>query len=181
MAARAQSGGRRAQKAGGMTFCAKKPNFVVAKWVGYLLILLKSMKIRYLLLATVVMVLTSSALADIQSPPGHHFNWSRKLSRGIGNVLFGWLEYPNVWSKTNKSDGSIAAASDFLVEGTKRTFVRAAHGIYETATFPVASWKRTYRPTYVTNEVLDNWWGYTQFAPELGSRSDASYSRSQAW
>jgi putative exosortase-associated protein (TIGR04073 family) len=164
-----------------MSFGAKKPNFVVAKRVEYLLILLKSMKIRYLLLATVAMVLTSTALADIQSPPGHHFNWSRKLSRGIGNVLFGWLEYPNVWSKTSKSDGSIAAASDLLVEGTKRTLVRAVHGIYETATFPVASWKRTYRPTYATSEVLDNWWGYTQFAPELGSRSDASYSRSQSW
>jgi putative exosortase-associated protein (TIGR04073 family) len=154
---------------------------VVAKQVIILLIIFKSMKIRQLLLATVAMVLTTTAFGDIQSPPGHHFNWSRKLSRGVGNILFGWLEYPSAWTKANATDGSVAAASDFLIEGTKRTLVRAVHGIYETATFPVASWKRTYRPTYVTKESQDSWWGYTQFAPELGSHSSASYARSQHW
>lgn len=139
------------------------------------------MKNRLLLLAVASVVLSSTALGDIQSPPGHHYNWSRKLSRGVGNLLFGWLEYPAVWRKTNKSDGAVAAASDFLIEGTKRTLVRAVHGVYEVATFPVASHKLTYRPAYGYKEQLDNWWGYTQFAPELGFRSEMTYSRSQGW
>lgn len=139
------------------------------------------MKNRLFLFAVTALVVSSTAFGDIQSPPGHHYNWSRKLSRGVGNILFGWLEYPTTWRKTNHSDGAIAAASDFLVEGTKRTLVRAVHGVYETATFPVASHKQTYRPAYGYKESLDNWWGYTQFAPELGFRSEVPYSRSQGW
>ncbi len=139
------------------------------------------MKNRFLLLALITLAISSTAFGDIQSPPGHHFNWSRKMSRGIGNMLFGPLEYFSVWRATNASDGSVAAASDFLVEGTKRTLVRLVYGIYETATFPVPSWKITYRPPYKTKEALDNWWGYTQFAPQTGARSEFGHSRSQGW
>ena len=139
------------------------------------------MKNLFLLFVITSLGLSSTAFGDIQSPSGHHFTWSRKLSRGIGNLMFGWLEYPTSWRKTNKSDGAIAAASDFLVEGTKRTLIRAGFGFYETITFPVPSWKRTYRPPYHHQEVLDNWWGYTEFAPEFGFRSEIPYSRSQGW
>ncbi|WP_395740791.1 exosortase system-associated protein, TIGR04073 family [Prosthecobacter sp.] len=139
------------------------------------------MKNRFLLLAFTLCAVSSIAYGDIQSPPGHHFTWSRKLSRGVGNVLFGWFEYPAVWRKTNESDGSIAAASDMLVEGTKRTLVRAGYGLYEIATFPVPSWKRTYRPPYHHKENVDSWWGYTQFPPEVGFRSEIPYSSAQGW
>jgi putative exosortase-associated protein (TIGR04073 family) len=139
------------------------------------------MKNRFFLLAITALALTSVAFGDIQSPPGHHNTWSRKLSRGVGNLLFGWMEYPTTWRRSNQSDGAIAAASDFLVEGTKRTLVRAVYGLYETATFPVPSWKMTYRAPYHHKEVLDNWWGYTEFAPEFGFRSESSFSRGQGW
>lgn len=155
---------------------------MVAKHSGILLIITKRMKNRHLLLlALSVLVVSSTALGDINSPPGHHFKWSRKLSRGVGNILFGFLEYPAAWRKTNASDGAIAAASDFLIEGTRRTISRAVYGIYETATFPVASHKLTYRPPYGIKENIDTWWGYTQFAPEFGARSEVPYSRSQGW
>lgn len=139
------------------------------------------MKNRFLILAVTALALASTAFGDIQSPSGHHFTWSRKLSRGVGNLLFGWLEYPTTWRRSNKSDGAVAGASDFLVEGTKRTLVRAVYGVYETITFPVPSWKMTYRPPYHHKEVLDNWWGYTEFPPEFGYRSETGYSRSQGW
>ena len=32
------------------------------------------------------------ALADIQSPPGHQFGWSRKLSRALANLAYGGTE-----------------------------------------------------------------------------------------
>lgn len=154
---------------------------MVANPLCFLLILIKRMKNRLLLLAISAMVVSSTAMADINSPPGHHFKWSRKLSRGVGNILFGFLEYPAAWSKTNATDGSVAAASDFLIEGTRRTISRAVYGIYETATFPVASHKLTYRPPYFIKESQDTWWGYTEFAPEFGSRSEVPYSRTQGW
>lgn len=154
---------------------------MVAKLTQILLMLSKRMKNRLLLLALSAMVVTSTAFGDISSPPGHHFNWSRKLSRGVGNILFGWMEYPAVWRKTNASEGNIAAASDLLVEGTKRTVFRAFYGLYETATFPVASWKLTYRPPYAVKESQDSWWGFTEFAPEFNSRSEFSHSRTQGW
>lgn len=155
---------------------------MVAKQRRILLMLSKRMKNRLLLLAlSAALVVSSTAFGDINSPPGHHFKWSRKLSRGVGNILFGWMEYPAVWSKTNKSEGSVAAASDFLIEGTRRTLSRAVYGIYETATFPVASWKLTYRPPYGIKESQDTWWGYTEFAPQLGFRTEMPYSRTQGW
>ncbi|MGV3661539.1 MAG: exosortase system-associated protein, TIGR04073 family [Prosthecobacter sp.] len=140
------------------------------------------MKNRLLLLAlTAALVVSSTAFGDINSPPGHHFKWSRKLSRGVGNVIFGILEYPSVWRKTNASEGSVAAASDFMIEGTRRFFSRAVYGVYEIATFPVASHKLTYRPPYGIKENIDSWWGFTQFPPEFGSRSEFEHSRSQGW
>lgn len=159
----------------------KKLNKGVAKSILFLLILTLRMKNLFLILVVAAFAVTNSSYGDIQSPPGHHNTWSRKLSRGVGNILFGWLEYPTTWRRSNQSEGAIAGASDFLVEGTKRTLVRAVYGVYETITFPVPSWKMSYRAPYHHKEVLDNWWGYTQFAPELGYRSEASYSRSQGW
>ena len=47
------------------------------------------MKNRIFLSLIAAVTVCSVAQADIQSPPGHHFNWSRKLSRGIGNLLYG--------------------------------------------------------------------------------------------
>lgn len=159
----------------------KKENFMVAKHTSILLIIIKRMKNRLLLLALSVLAVSGTAFGDINSPPGHHHKWSRKLSRGVGNILFGFLEYPSVWRKTNASEGGVAAASDFLIEGTRRTLSRAVYGIYETATFPVASHKLTYRPPYYIKESQDTWWGYTQFAPEFGARAEVPYSRSQGW
>lgn len=139
------------------------------------------MKNRLLLLALTALAVTGTAFGDINSPPGHHNKWSRKLSRGVGNVLFGFLEYPSVWRKTNASEGSVAAASDLLIEGTRRTISRAVYGVYEIATFPVASHKLTYRSPYGIKENVDTWWGYTEFAPEFGGRSEFQHSRTQGW
>ncbi|MBL9131427.1 MAG: exosortase system-associated protein, TIGR04073 family [Verrucomicrobiaceae bacterium] len=139
------------------------------------------MKNRFLLIALALFTLAGSALADIQSPPGHRFNWSRKLSRGVGNIIFSPFEFPMRWRYTLEKEGITAAASDFFIEGTKRTFVRACYGVYEIATFPFPTWKLTYRPPYYRKEVVDNWWGYTEFAQDWSSLSQANYSRTQGW
>jgi putative exosortase-associated protein (TIGR04073 family) len=139
------------------------------------------MKKRFALTVLAAFTMLGSAMADIQSPPGHHFNWSRKLSRGLGNILYGFTEPLNVWERSLHSDGAVAAFSDVLVEGPKRILVRATYGVYEVVTFPVPSWKKTYRPPYYKKEALDPWWGYTEFAPQEGAISQAAYSRTQGW
>jgi putative exosortase-associated protein (TIGR04073 family) len=132
-----------------------------------------------LLLATVT--LGSLAFADIQSPPGHKFNWSRKLSRALGNLAYGASEILVTWQRSNNSDGSHAAASDMIVEGSKRTVVRVGYGIYELVTFPFPTYKATYRPPYYRKEHNDPWFGYGEFSPQVGITSHAGYSRNQSW
>jgi putative exosortase-associated protein (TIGR04073 family) len=139
------------------------------------------MKNRIVLSILALCALCTAAMADIQSPPGHHYNWSRKLSRGLGNIMYGFTEPLSVWQRTNRSDGANAAAADFIVEGIKRTIVRAGYGVYEIATFPQPTWKNTYRPPYYRKEKIDPWWGYTEFAPDLGGGAHVDYSRAVSW
>lgn len=139
------------------------------------------MKNRIALTLLTALTLCGVASADIQSPPGHHYNWSRKLSRGVGNILYGWTEPFNVWQRTNRTDGAHAAFSDFFIEGLKRTAVRAGYGVYEVATFPMPTWKQTYRPPYYRKPQIDPWWGYTEFSPQMGFVSQSDYSRQQGW
>jgi putative exosortase-associated protein (TIGR04073 family) len=139
------------------------------------------MKKRLALTLLSLLTLGGVAMADIQSPPGHHYNWSRKLSRGLGNVLYGWTEPFDVYRRTLRSEGGTAAWSDVFVEGSKRFLVRLGYGSYEIATFPLPTFKLTYRPPYYRKENIDPWWGYTDFPAELGFRSEAAYSRTQPW
>lgn len=139
------------------------------------------MKNRLLLIALSILAISGSAMADIQSPPGHHYNWSGKLSRGIGNMVFSPFEYHTRWRATLQQEGPVAAFSDMLVEGTKRMAVRIGYGFYETVTFPFPTWKLTYRPPFYRREYVDNWWGYQQYPQDWVSLTQSTYSRSQLW
>ncbi|HYF33930.1 MAG TPA: exosortase system-associated protein, TIGR04073 family [Prosthecobacter sp.] len=139
------------------------------------------MKKRLVLTLTTLLALGSIAFGDIQSPPGHHYNWSRKLSRGVGNLLYGWTEPLDIYRRTLRSEGGVAAFSDILIEGPKRMIVRAGYGIYEVATFPLPTYKLTYRPPYYRKENIDPWWGYKDFPPEIGFLGGVDYSRNQGW
>lgn len=130
---------------------------------------------------TAAFALGTAALADIQSPPGHQFGWSRKLSRALANIAYGGTEILNVWQKSNRTNGNIGASTDAVVLGSKRALVRAGYGIYELATFPVPSWKCTYRPPYATKGHIDPWYGYEEFPPQVGIAAQAGYSRVQNW
>ena len=159
----------------------EKTEILLARVLTNLLTIETCMKNRIVLSIFSLFAVCSVAVADIQSPPGHHYNWSRKLSRGMGNILYGITEPFNVWQRTNRSDGANAAACDFFVEGIKRMVVRAGYGVYEIATFPQPTYKRTYRPPYYSKEKIDPWWGYSEFSPELGGGANADYSRMVGW
>ena len=139
------------------------------------------MKMR---LATTLVALTtfgSIAFADIQSPPGAEWNWSRKLARGIANLAYGPGEILSYHTRSLESEGNVGASIIGPVEGTKRALVRVGYGIFDVATFPVPLYKGTYRPPYYRKQRIDPWFGYDEFSPVLGISGSAAYSRTQSW
>lgn len=139
------------------------------------------MKNRIILLLVGALTVGSLAFADIQSSPGSKWNWSRKLSRSLANLAYGWAEYPIHYQKVEKTDGANAAFSAGAVEGTTRTAVRLGYGLYEFVTFPFPTYKGGYRPPYYKKERFDTWFGYEEFPPQVGFTSQARYSRTQSW
>lgn len=139
------------------------------------------MKNRITLLLVGALTLGSMAFGDIQSSPGSHWNWSRKLSRGLANLAYGWAEYPITWQKVERADGVNAAGASAVVEGTTRGLVRVGYGLYEFATFPFPTYKGSYRPPYKKKDRFDTWFGYEEFPPQVGFTSQARYGRIQSW
>ncbi len=128
------------------------------------------------------LLVTSSSFADIQSPPGGKHNRIGKLSRAVGNILYGLNEIPSTWRRTLESDGAVHAGSYGLIKGGYRTLVRAGYGVFEFATFPVKTYKGSFRPGYRGKSI---WWdlnhGYHEVAPELGFQSKFNNTREQTY
>jgi putative exosortase-associated protein (TIGR04073 family) len=142
------------------------------------------MKNRILFMLVGALTAGSLAYGDIQSPPAGQWNWSRKLSRSLANLVYGGTEYNTTWKKVDEADGNNAAAAAFVVDGTKRTVVRLGYGLYELVTFPFPSYKGGYRPPYGAlhkHENMDVWHGYQEFPPVVGFISQGHYNRGQSW
>jgi putative exosortase-associated protein (TIGR04073 family) len=128
-------------------------------------------------LVGVGLLLTATAVADIQDPPGNDYGPTRKLGRGLGNVMFGASEIFVQPSRVNYSEGNSAAFSYGLVRGVGRFFVRLGAGIYEVSTFPYPTHRGTYRPPY-RSRIPWIHGGYEEFPPELGFETRYRYTRS---
>jgi putative exosortase-associated protein (TIGR04073 family) len=129
-------------------------------------------------LVAFALVLATAALcrADIHDPPSNSYGPTRKLGRGLSNLLFGWSELPTTVAKVNDEEGNSAAAGYGVVRGVGRSIMRMQAGIFEILTFPVPAVRGTYFP------VLDSdvHWihaGYSEFPPELGNESKYPYAR----
>ena len=121
----------------------------------------------------------STAFADIQDPPMRENTPIRKLGRGVGNLVYGSSELVLVIDSQNTSSMSNSASfSHGLVNGLGRTLVRMGAGIYEILTFPVPTYRSSYRPVLpsATPWVKS---GYEEFPPELGFDSRMDYCRNQ--
>lgn len=141
------------------------------------------MKISPSLIASLCLVLASAAMADIQAPPASEQGPTRKLGRGLGNMLYGSTEIFESMSEVNYSEGNSAAFSYGLVRGVGRTLARLGYGVFETVTFPFPTNHGTFRPPYRNNiQWLNS--GYSEFPPEVGFETKYDYSRqypSQSW
>ena len=133
------------------------------------------------ILAFVLMSSSIAVYADIQSPPGGRDNRTRKLGRGLGNLLYGITELPGTWRKTNLREGSTVAASHGLVKGAKRSIVRMGFGLYEIVTFPFPTYKDGFKSPLPIKEKWDVVHGYHDFPRELGFQSVYDYVRSQPY
>ena len=71
-----------------------------------------------------VSLLGATAFADIQDPPGNDYGPTRKLGRGLSNVMFGASEILVQPSRVNYYEGNAAAFSYGGVRGFGRFFVR---------------------------------------------------------
>jgi putative exosortase-associated protein (TIGR04073 family) len=116
-------------------------------------------------------------MADIQDPPMNDQGPTRKLSRGIANVLYGSTEFFTCMTQSNNRNGNSGEWSYGLVRGVTRTVSRVGSGVYEIFTFPFPTSKLSYRPPYKSNIPWIHS-GYEEFPPELGWNSRRRYTAS---
>lgn len=138
------------------------------------------------LLATVFVALSGVAAADIQAPPGHAYNSTRKLGRALSNILYGFMEIPEQMVRKTDDYGRKAGWSYGVVDGTERAFRRLGYGFYELFTFCRPTYRGTFKPPYercgMDNRMeMNPHDGLSEFPPELGAETYYKHSRSQRW
>lgn len=130
---------------------------------------------RTLLALALLIAFATLCRADIQDPPSNDHGPTRKLGRGVSNLLFGWSELPSTIGKINEDEGNSAAAGYGVVRGVGRSIMRIQAGVFEILTFPFPV-HGTYQPLLDS----DTHWihaGYKEFPPELGNESKYPYVR----
>jgi putative exosortase-associated protein (TIGR04073 family) len=133
------------------------------------------MKNRFLV-GFIGIAIATTALADIQDPPGNDYGPTRKLGRGVGNFLFASTELPNSICNVNRTEGNSAAASYGVMRGLGRSTARHFTGLYEIFTFAAPTHHNSYRPV-LPNDIPWIHGGYSEFPPELGFESKHVYCR----
>ncbi|MEP6778142.1 MAG: exosortase system-associated protein, TIGR04073 family [Chthoniobacterales bacterium] len=130
---------------------------------------------NWLVVAFTVACVTT-ALADIQDPPSNEQGPTRKLGRGVSNMVWGIAELPVTIAKINQDEGNSAAAGYGVVRGVARSYMRFHAGIFEIVTFPFPANRGTYFPI-LPNDTRYIHAGYQEFPPELGFESKYPYVR----
>lgn len=131
---------------------------------------------KKLLAATLLLGFAAVSQADIHDPPSNDHGPTRKLGRGVSNLLFGWSELPATIVKVNQEEGNSAAGGYGVVRGLGRSALRMEAGLLEILTWPFPTTRGTYFPIL----ERDTHWihaGYKEFPPELGNESKYPYVR----
>ncbi len=141
---------------------------------------------KLLIIATAVLSLGGIAAADIQAPPGSEYTATRKLSRAISNILYGFMEIPTQVVRVTEREGPHAGYSFGAVEGTNRALRRLGYGFYELFTFTCPTYRGTFRPPYEKcgsdNRIeMDVVGGLAEFPPQLGFQTYYSHTRTQTY
>jgi putative exosortase-associated protein (TIGR04073 family) len=131
---------------------------------------------RLLVLMLLVAGFAVTSWADIQAPPAADYGPTRKLGRGLSNMVFGWTEIPVTIGKINSEEGNSAAAGYGVVRGTGRAFARFGVGFYEALLWPIPVYKGSYFPV-LRSDIPWIHRGYSEFPPEPGNESKYPYVR----
>jgi putative exosortase-associated protein (TIGR04073 family) len=127
-------------------------------------------------LITLLIGFASFSYADIQAPPGARQEPGRKISRAFANIVYGLTEIPNTWNRQLAMGDSSSAFAQTVFRGTFRGVCRIGYGAYELITFPLPTYKGSYRAPYNNLEYDPNH-GFSEFPPEVGFKSASSYGR----
>lgn len=131
---------------------------------------------KKLLTAALLLAFAALVRADIHDPPSNAQGPTRKLGRGISNLLFGWSELPVTVAKVNDVEGNSAAAGYGVVRGVGRSVFRMQAGLFEILTWPFPAVRGSYFPV-LESDVHWIHAGYSEFPPELGYESKYPYAR----
>ncbi len=111
----------------------------------------RSFAVIGLLVFLVAGALTPTATADVDSGKA-----IGKLSRGVVNIVTGWVEVPKCMYETAHTSGAPAGFTWGLLRGLGHGFVRTAAGFYEFFTFPFPAppnYEPVIQPEYVFLEA----------------------------
>ena len=135
------------------------------------------------ILAVLMLVAFSSvSLADIHEPPKTKYTKTRKLARGMSNVLYSWTEVPTTmhrWGELHTEQAAGMYHAGFL-QGFQRAGARLKYGFYEVINWQRPLYKDSYRPSMPDIDYLP-WRGYEEFPPQIGYLSTAGYTRGRTW
>lgn len=86
--------------------------------------------------------------------PSYAQDATKKLGRGLVNILTGWIELPKNIYETIVESNPLTGITIGLAKGLGMTVVRTGAGIYETATFPFPL-PQEYKPILEPEYVLE--------------------------
>ena len=130
---------------------------------------------KNLFVALFVFGFALNSFADIQDPPVNDYGPTRKLGRGLSNMVWGWSESSVTIATINTNEGNSAAAGYGVVRGVGRGFARFGVGLYEALLWPIPVYKG-YMPILPSDSSSIHR-GYQEFPPELGNESKYPYVR----
>jgi putative exosortase-associated protein (TIGR04073 family) len=119
--------------------------------------------------------LASLAFADIQDPPSNDYGPTRKLGRGLSNLVFAPTDFFVTVNQVNQTEGNSAGAGYGVVRGLGRSAARHVAGLIEVLTFPFPL-RGSYYPL-LAPDIPYIHAGYPEFPPEVGNESKYPYVR----
>ena len=137
---------------------------------------------RSILAAFVLLAFASVSFADIHEPPKTKYTKSRKLGRGVANIVYGWTEIPMTmhrWSELHTEQAAGVFTAGFM-QGAQRAGARLKYGFYEVINFQRPLYKDSYRPAMADIYYLPIR-GYEEFPPQIGYMTTAGYTRGRTW
>src|SRR5437764_14085078 len=91
---------------------------------------------KTLLAAALVLGFALPSSADIQDPPSNDYGPTRKLGRGLSNLVFGIAELPTTIAKINSHEGNAAAGGYGVVRRLGRSNMRVHASVVHICSMP---------------------------------------------